>query len=543
MKKWLLIGSLLWLITCCTGCEKSRGEVKQIPDLPDNPVMVVYENDVHCAVDGYARMAGLKKQLQKKTPYVSTVSCGDFVQGNLVGSVSCGKYIVDIMNHVGYDVVTLGNHEFDFGMEPQFALTEQLKASTVCCNFRDLRTMESVYPPYKIISYGNTEVAFIGIVTTATSTSTSPLTYQDGEGNIIYDFCKKDFYPCIQQTIDATRMEGADYVVALAHLGNIPDGDHQTSFNLIAHTTGLDAVLDGHSHSLIPDTLILDAEGKPVLFSSTGTEFENSGLLTIGTDGNLRTQLISTEEIVPDQHVATYVEEIKKRVSAAGNRVIATSKISFSIIDEQGNRLARFEEHPLGNLCADAFCRILGTDIALINGGGIRAGLPMGEITYNHLLAVFPFGNMACTATLTGQQLADVLECAVRLLPMENGSFMQVSGIKFEVNPHLPSPIVLDGNGLFSHVTDAPRRVRHIYIRNKTNGKYEPIDLKKVYTLASFDYQLKELGCEGIFRYTTLKDDNLMLDVEVLAAYIEQVLGGVIGEPYDNVEGGVVIEE
>jgi hypothetical protein len=248
------------------------------------------------------------------------------------------------------------------------------------------------------------------------------------------------------------------------------------------------------------------------------------------------------EDAPINEKILNFVNTIKEQVSAAGNRTIATNSIPFSIIDKNGYRSARFEEHPLGNLCADAFRHILDTDIAMVNGGGIRAGLPTGEITYNHLLALFPFSNMACTATLNGQQLADVLECSVRLLPEENGSFMQVSGIRFNVDTTLPSPVVMDEKGLFSHVADVPRRVSHIYIRNKENGEYEAIDSEKKYTLASFDFQLKKLGSDGIFRHATLKDDNLMLDVHILSTYIKEVLGGHIGAPYGTVEGRINIQ-
>ena len=542
IKEWGSLAIWLWLMVCCNGSRKNDGQTQPAIDLPEKSIAIVYENDVHCAVEGYARMASVKKEMLQKTPYVTTVSCGDFVQGNLVGSVSQGEHIVDIMNQVGYEVVTLGNHEFDFGIKQQSALLKRLEASTVCCNFRDQRTMKPVYPPYKIVRYGHTDVAFIGITTTATATNTSPLTYQDEAGNLIYDFCKKDFYPYIQQCIDAARAEGADYIVALSHLGEYPDEDHPTSFSLIAQTTGLDAILDGHSHSLIPDTLIPNAQGNPVLLSSTGSEFGHIGVLTIDTEGELSTRLVSAEDVTPDKAMETFVNTIKEQVSAAGNRTIATNSIPFSIIDENGYRSARFEEHPLGNLCADAFRHILDTDIAMVNGGGIRAGLPTGKITYNQLLALFPFSNMACTATLTGQQLADVLECSVRLLPEENGSFMQVSGIRFKVDTTFPSPVVMDEKGLFSHVADVPRRVSHIYIRNKENGEYEPIDSEKIYTLASFDVQLKKLGSDGIFRHTTLKGDNLMLDVHILSTYIEKVLGGHIGAPYDAVEGRINIQ-
>ncbi len=541
MKDWLSMCFILWLMTCCTGCDKT-GKTPAAPALPDEPIVIVYENDVHCAVDGYARLLAVRDSVKKTTPYVSTVSCGDFVQGNLVGSVSHGEYIVDIMNQVRYDIVAPGNHEFDFGMKQLFHLREQLEATVVCANLRDLRTGKPVFAPYSIVRYGNTDVAFIGILTTETATSTSPLTYQDEEGNVIYDFMKEEFYTHAQQQIDAARAEGADYVVALSHLGDIPSKGNPTSLSLIAQTTGMDAVLDGHSHSTIHDTLVHDKEGKPVHLSSTGTELQHIGLLTIGKEGSLSTQLIPTKGKKGDADMQSYVEAIKEKAAGDGIRVIGRNMADLIAVDAKGTRIVRLQEMPLGNLCADAFCHTLNTDIALINGGGIRANLPVGEVTHNDLFAVFPFGNEACTATLTGQQLADALEVAVRLLPEENGSFMQVSGIRFEVDSSLPSPVVMGDDELFSHVSDAPRRVSNIRIKDKKgNDEYMPIDPSKQYTLASFDYILKELGSEGILRYATLQQENLGLDVEILTNYIEQTLGGIIGAPYDKPEGRITI--
>jgi len=540
MRNWLSIGIILWLMTCCAGCEKSEGQKTLLPDIPEEPIVIVYENDVHCAVEGYAQLAAVRDSIMKETPYVSTVSCGDFVQGGLVGNISQGEYIVDIMNRVGYDVVTLGNHEFDYGMEQLFRLTERLNATAVCANLRDLRMERSVFAPYHIIRYGQTDVAFVGLLTTSTPTSTSPLTYQDEEGNIIYTFMKEEFYHHAQQQIDAARAKGADYVVVLSHLGDIPDEDNPTSLTFIAQTTGVDVVLDGHSHSVIPDTLIMNATGNPVQLSSTGTEFQHIGLLSIGTDGKVSTRLIPTEGQEGNTEIQTYVDEIKDKVFENGMKTVGKNTVTLNATDEEGNRLVRLQEMPLGNLCADAFCHVLGTDVALINGGGIRTDMPLGEVTYNDLLAIFPFGNTACTATLSGQQLADALEVAVRLLPEENGSFMQVSGMRFMVNPQLPSPVVLGNDGLFSHVSPAaPRRVSHIHIRCKESGEYLPLDPKRIYTLASFDYVLKELGSDGMLRYATLTKDNLGLDAEILATYIGQYLGGTIGAPYDKVEGRI----
>lgn len=532
----------LLVLACLAGCETD--DSIRMPDVPNEPIVIFYENDVHCAVDGYAKLAGLRNRQKETTPYVTTVSCGDFVQGDVVGSVSEGESIVDIMNVVGYDVVTLGNHEFDFGMSQMFKLAEALDATVVDANFCDLRSGEFPFPAYRIIRYGEVDIAYLGLTTTTTPTNVSPMTFQDGAGNVIYDFSRDTFYPHVQSCIDKARSEGADYVVALSHLGDMNVDGHPNSLSLIAQTNGIDVVLDGHDHHVIPDTLVHNSEGDFVLLTSTGTKFEYVGLLTLSTDGVFTSRLVPTEgEGIPvDEGVRLFVEDVKQDALAEGERVIGYSDVPLSIYDEDGKRIIRCRETAIGNLCTDAFRITLNTDVALINGGGIRADLLAGDITYNHLLSVFPFNNTACTATMTGQQLLDALELSVSYLPDEDGSFMQVSGMKFEVDASVPSPVVLDEQGLFSHVEGGGRRVGNLRILDKDSGTYQPVDLDKRYTLASFDYQLKELGSAGIFRYTELKDDNLGQDVEVLSTYIQQTLGGRIGMSYGGVEGRIVLK-
>lgn len=172
------------------------------------------------------------------TPYVTTVSCGDFAQGDVVASVSSGENIVEIMNQVGYDVSTLGNHEFDFGMAQMFKLTDALEASVVCANFCDLRTNEYPFPAYQILGYGDVDIAYVGLTTSTTVTSVSPKTFQDSDGNFIYGFSQDTFYQRAQACVDDARARGADYVVALAHLGDSDKGEHASSISLIHRTTG-----------------------------------------------------------------------------------------------------------------------------------------------------------------------------------------------------------------------------------------------------------------------------------------------------------------
>lgn len=519
------------------GCKSNR-----VNDHSENPVVVLFENDVHCAVEGYAKLATLKKQLLKSTPYVTVVSCGDFVQGDVIGSISRGEHVVDIMNKVGYDVVVLGNHEFDYGVSQMFKLADLLSANVVCANFRDLRTNTIPFPPYKIIRYGNVEVAYIGFVTSTTSFSVSPKYFLDEEGRSIYDFSQSDFYRQAQACIDAARSEGADYVVALSHLGDDDKGEHASSIDLIRHTIGIDVVIDGHEHHMIADSLVNNQEGAPVLLTSAGTEFENIGMLVLTTEGTCRSRLIPTTEIESDMDVDSFVQKKKEKVLADGRRVVGMAEVDLFSRDKLGNRIVRSQETTIGNLCADAFRMMLQTDVALVNSGGIRANLLQGEITYNHLLAVFPFNNAACIGMMTGQQLMDALEFSVCNLPVEDGRFMQVSGMTFEVDLSVPSPVVMDKDGMFSHVNEAPRRVRELKIFNREKQLYMPVELNRYYTLASFDFLLKNWGDSGILRQATLKESHVGLDVEILASYIKQFLRGRVGSSYTRPEGRIIIK-
>jgi 2',3'-cyclic-nucleotide 2'-phosphodiesterase (5'-nucleotidase family) len=277
------------------------------------------------------------------------------------------------------------------------------------------------------------------------------------------------------------------------------------------------------------------------LLASTGLKFQNIGLLTLSTDGKFSSRLVPSAEVEASGKTQAFVEQVKKETLKDGERVIGVNEQLLSPDDAEGNRLVRHRETNIGNFCADAFRKVLNVDVAMINGGGIRADLPQGKITYNHLLSVLPFNNKACTATMTGQQLVDALEFSVSFLPFEDGSFMQVSGVKFEVDTTVPTSIQRDEYQLFAGVGEGKRRVSHVQIWNKDSQQYLPVDLERTYTLASFDYQIKNLGCAGIFRYATLQEEHLPQDIEVLATYIREVLGGHIGRAYQSTEGRITI--
>ena len=501
------------------GCARNGG----LPDLPQSPVVILFENDVHCAVEGYAKMAALKVEEQVHTPYVTVVSAGDFVQGDVIGSVTEGESIVGIMNEVGYDFVALGNHEFDFGMERLQEIAQDLKGDELCANFTSIKTQKPVFKPYSIVDYGGCRIAFIGLITPSTATSVIPKTFQDGEGNDAYGFNSDNFFTCAQQWVDKSRSEGADYVIVLSHLGDIKEGDYPTSIEFIENTRGVDVVLDGHSHTVIPDSLVLDKEGKQVLLASTGTRFEFVGRLELSVEGKFSSELLPAETLQDAPEVAAFVEELKEGVLAAGERIVGHLEEDLLALDSNGDWLVRDRQMPIGTFCADAFREVLGTDIAMINGGGIRNNLYAGDISYNDLLSVFPFGNNACTVSLTGAQLADILEASVRSLPLPSGSFMQVSGVRYNCDVSVASPVELDDSGLFLGIRPgASRRVSDVQVLDKSTGNYLPVNPSATYIIGGIDYNLANLGSDGMFRYTKLLRSNQGLDVDVLSQFLSR---------------------
>lgn len=505
-------------------------------------IVILYENDVHCAVDGYAKLAAMKTELQESYAYVGAVSVGDFIQGSSLGAISQGEYIVNIMNMVGYDAVTLGNHEFDYRLERLYELVDMMHTKPVCSNFTKADEATTAFAPYSIVSYGETDIAYVGITTPDTLTSSSPSQFLNDDGSYAYSFHSTDLYAVVQKSIDEAVAAGADYVVALSHLGTENVNEEWSAQALVANTVGFDAVLDGHSHSVVECLLVADKNGNQVPVTSTGTQFQHIGKLTIEADGDIATTLIATEDYTQtDAAITAYIAQINEEYAALGERRIGESKVDLITADESGNRLIRHQETNLGDFCADAFRVVTGADVGVINGGGIRADMAAGDVTFNDILSVFPFNNTVCVAEVTGQQLVDLLELGVMFYPEENGSFQHVSGITFRLDDTIESSVKLDENSVFVSVEGA-YRVNDVKILDATTGAYEPIDLAKIYTLASHNYLLKDHGSgASMLNDAKIISDSGMLDVELLEVYITEHLGGVIGEDYAAAQGRIAV--
>ena len=509
-------------------------------------IIILYENDVHCAVEGYSKLSAMKKELKQTYEHVGVVSCGDYIQGSSLGSISRGEYIIELMNLVGYDAVTLGNHEFDFRLDRLEELVALMATKPVCCNFQEIGKDTSYFDPYKIVSYGDVDIAYIGITTPSTISSSSPAQFKDENGNYKYSFNPTTLYEVVQKNIDAAEAEGAEYIIAISHIGYAEDeiyGDLEDVEDLIKNTDGLDVVLDAHSHSVIEGIEITDKEGNEVLLSSTGTKFENIGKLTI-SNGEITTELIKTEDYQgADPDVDAKLNEINGEYATLGERKVAFSQVDLITHDADNNRLVRTSETNLGNLCADAVRYAMDADVGYMNGGGLRAAIQNGDITFNDLLSVFPFNNTVVLAEVSGQTLKDMMEMAVMSWPAEDGSFPHLSGITFSVNKAIPSSVVVNELEEFVEIS-GEYRVYDIEVFDKETGKYEPLSLSKTYTLAASNYFLLEYG-SGM---TMLKDAKIiqnegMLDVEALERYIVEALDGTIGEEYADVKNNITFTE
>lgn len=528
MKKILSI--LLLFLSCLilNSCLK-------IGDIKSGDIAILYTNDVHCEIEdgnvSYASVSQLKKDILKKTNYVSLVDNGDAIQGGFISTISKGKYIIDLMNAASYDYLTLGNHEFDYGMDELKSRIDEFNGTVLSCNITYIGSNENKLEnvkPYDIKTYGNKKVAYIGVTTPDSITSSTPSNFME-DGEYAYSFLSDDkyLYEIVQSYIDEVKELGADYVVVMSHLGEKKAQRPYDSKTLIQNTTGIDVVLDAHSHSVIRQDKIKDKDGHSVILSQTGTKFKYVGLLLIKENGRISTKLISRYD-EEDKAVISKLSEIKSNYEDMLNTVIAYTNFSLKITDGLGVRMVRRRETNLGDLIADAYRIMLKADIGLQNGGGIREDIDKGDITYQDIYNVLPFSNTLCVVKATGKAIVDALEFSVKdviksaVLSEEFGGFLQVSGIKFTVDTSIESSVELDNRNMFKKVS-GEYRVQDVYIIN-SDDTYTLIDLDKEYLVAGTRYVIFESGDGNtalIGSTEIIKDAGL--DFEVVVEYIKSL--------------------
>ena len=509
----------------------------------DHDVVILHTNDTHCGIEdnmGYAGLVWYENQMKEETPYVTLVDAGDAIQGAPVGTLSEGEYLVQIMNKAGYDFAVPGNHEFDYGMEKLLGLSARLDCGYSACNFVNLPSKTQVFAPYRIMEYDDIQVAFVGVATPESITKSTPAYFQDQFGRYRFSFCEDEtgeaLYSQVQSAVDQARGEGADYVIMVGHLGDNGITEKWSSRSVIANTTGIDAAIDGHSHEVCVEN-VPNENGEMVVLTQTGTKFANIGKLTITTDGQIQASHVSAVtdaegNPAKDAEMESFINGIKSQYEESLKVVLGRTDVDLMDKDpETGLRAVRKAETNLGDLCADASRYMMGADIGFMNGGGIRAGIEAGDITYEDALSVFPYGNMICMAEVSGQKIKDALEMGVKNYPEESGGFIHVSGLTYTVDSSVPSSVVLDEKRNFVSV-DGEYRVRDIYVGE------EPLDVNRTYTLASHNYWLKS-GGDGmsmLMGCPILKDET-MVDVDTITSYISEYLGGTVGEEYKDPRG------
>ena len=530
-----------------TGMPAGEAEIGVSPEDRIEDILILYTNDTHGAFDtnlGFAKVAELKKQCLKTNRNVTLVDCGDHTQGGALGAVSKGKYLIGIMNKAGYDFATLGNHEFDFGPETLRSNMMEAEFRYLCCNVSYCgKGTDPLFglEPYEIVDYGGTKVAFVGVTTPSTLTSAGRINLSEN-GVPAFDFSGKtqeELNRTVQDTVDACRSAGADKVILLSHLG---DAEEQfTSTELIAGTSGIDAVLDGHSHSEIVQRTVNNKDGEPVLLSSAGTEIRKIGKLVLHADGTMDTSLIGSVS-GEDAETGEYIGKIREGYEEELRMVLGTVEFDLQTEDADGVRMIRARETNLGDLCADALRAYPGAQIGLQNSGAIRETVPAGEITRGDVLNTFPFMNRSVMIRTSGEHILEALEMGARNTETvykdsdgnrlgESGGFFQVSGLCFTVDTSVPSGVILNENGEFLKL-EGTRRVVDVQVENE-DGTRTDLDPEQDYTVVVSAYIVS--GGDGM---TMFLNDEILADgigdSEALARFIRYDLEGTVPERYQK---------
>lgn len=586
MRKWL---SLLLVLAMCVslfGCSTAQTAETTAPatvaetTAATEDIVILYTNDVHTYIDGaisYDVIAGLKESLKNVYGNVLLVDAGDAVQGTAFGSMDKGETIIKLMNAAGYDLATLGNHEFDYGMAGTMNIISWAEFPYISSTFHHEKNGvmgETVLPAYKIFDIGGRKLAFVGATTPEALTKSSPGNFQDGNDNYIYGIAGGEdgaaLYTAVQSAIDAAKADGAEMVIGLGHLGDDLASGPWTSEETLAHVTGLSAFIDGHSHATV--------KGKNIngtWLTQTGEHFDTIGMMLIdGQTGEISTDLIGYEEIlvvttdekgepVLDEdgnevtEVAGYrfvsdfelgcswagapeIQELKDAwvtdVDTRLGQVIGSAKVTFDNYDANGKRLVRIQETNSGDFVADAVYYLfdsmeMDVDVAIMNSGGIRNGALTGDLTYKIAKNIQPYSHIACLQTVTGQQLLDALEWGCQSVGTgeENNGFLQVAGITFKVDDRWPTSVQMDSKGVWTGAPTGGYRVHDVQVYNKETNSYEPLDLTASYNLAGYTQILRNLG-DGfnMFHGSVNVMEDVMEDYLVLANYIQGFEGGVI---------------
>ncbi|MBQ4288416.1 MAG: bifunctional metallophosphatase/5'-nucleotidase [Clostridia bacterium] len=535
--------------------EDDKPVSSEVPEEKPEPqkngeVYVLFTSDVHCGIDsgfGYDGLFQIKKTLESSGYTVILVDDGDALQGEPIGMLTEGESIIELMNEVGYDVAIPGNHEFDYGIIRFMELADKAEFRYISCNFN--REGELMFDPYTVVDAAGTKIGFVGVTTPTTLTTSTPAIFQDENGKYIYSFMNDQtgeaVYKAVQEAVDKARADGAEYVYLIGHMGMSAGDVPWTYADVIQNTTGIDVFLDGHTHDT-EQAVVKNREGKDVIRSGCGTKLQAIGYSHIVPgEGIKETDIWTWNNPVSFMKLAGIANDVtekidaeKKELEAILGEKIAETTIDLTIFDpsekdEKGSpiRMVRRAETNAGDICADAFRYVTGADIGITNGGGVRADIKKGDITYGDILKVMPFNNQVALVEATGQQILDALEFGSKDIPSECGGFLQVSGLSYEVDVSIPSGCRFDENGMMTEIV-GERRVRNVMVGD------EPLDPKKTYTVGGSNYVLV-LNGDGCTAFNGAKviSERVRPDSQAFICYIQEALGGKVGREYEDPYG------
>lgn len=546
---------LVFALILSAGCGKSpaNGEPEQetapVQAEKKGGIAVLFTGDVHCGINqgfGYAGLQHVREYYENQGYETLLVDCGDSIQGETIGTVTKGEDIIELMNAMKYDAAVPGNHEFDYGADYFVDLTAKAQFPYLSCNIK--KNGEFVFEPYIIKEAAGKKIAFVGLTTPETITKSTPAYFQDESGKFIYDFGQGGSFDIlceeVQSAVDAARAEGADYVYAIGHIG-LSESSVITCNEIIGRTSGIDVFLDGHSHDSDVYT-VKNAKGEDVLRAASGTKLSGIGYCLISAEDGIEdinvlrwnNSLCAAELFGIENDISALVAGKMESLDRELSTVVAKTSYTLTIYDpvardEDGNpiRLIRSAETNLGDLCTDAYIKETGADIAILNGGGIRADIEKGDITYKDILSVIPFNNQLCVIEATGQQILDALEWGAQAVPGEFGGFMQVSGMTYEIDLSVPSGCKRDENNMQAGI-EGERRVKNVTVGG------EPIDPDKTYTVAGIEYVLISNG-DGLTAFDGCKviQDKGKMDHQVVIDYITGSPGGELDASYADPAG------
>ena len=537
MKKLLSLFLVLALaFSLCVGvlAEEPAGELA-------GEIVILHTNDVHGAISSYAKVAALKAEYEAKGAEVLLMDAGDYIQGEPYVSVSQGETAIRLMNYVGYDVATIGNHEFDYGYENLAKLAAAAEFPIIAANV--MYNGKTAFEANKVFELeSGVKVGVFGLSTPETATKAHPgkikgVTFLSGD----------DMNKAAQAQVDELTAAGCDYIICLGHLGIDDSSKGYRSVDLLEAVTGIDVFIDGHSHSSLDDVKALVGEDCKVgdtLLTSTGTKLATVGAVVISEDG-ISIESVDLEKYEgSDEVVEEAAQLVIDEVDAAYGEVFAKSEVELCGEKAPGNRT---EETNNGDLIADAILWQAKKDgslpvadenvIAITNGGGIRAAIAAGDITKKDVNTVLPFGNTVAYVTVKGSVLLEALEASTYCTPEAVGAFPQVAGIEFTVDTNKAYD---QGEQYPGSTYYAPASINRVTIES-INGK--AFDPEATYVVVTNDFLAAGGDTYYAFSVSTSVDTGIPMDEAVMSYITEELKGVVTAEKYGEPQGRITVLE